>query len=47
MVATGAAYVGAARKVDRPAATDGIPFVVWVGFATALTATIWRMNSRR
>jgi tryptophan-rich sensory protein len=47
MVATGAAYVGAANEVDRPAARAGIPFVAWVGFATVLTATIWRMNSRR
>ena len=32
MVALGAAYTAAAREVDKPAATAGVPFTVWVGF---------------
>ncbi len=44
MVATGAAYVAAAAKVDRPAAAAAVPFVVWLGFATLLAGRIWRDN---
>lgn len=44
MVGSGAAYVAEARAVDRPAAVAGLPFVAWVGFATVLTAAIWRRN---
>ena len=44
MVGTGAAYVAAARPADKVAAAAGVPFVVWVGFATLLTAAIWRRN---
>ena len=44
MVLTGAAYVEHARAVDRPAAAAGLPFVAWVGFATVLTAALWRRN---
>lgn len=44
MVATGAAYVAAAAKVDRPAAAAAVPFVVWLGFATLLAERIWRDN---
>jgi len=44
MVATGAAYVMAAAKVDRPAAAMGVPFVAWLGFATLLAERIWRDN---
>lgn len=44
MVATGAAYVSTARSTDKVAAVAGVPFVVWVGFATVLTAAIWRRN---
>jgi tryptophan-rich sensory protein len=44
MVATGAAYVMAAAKVDRPAAAMGVPFVAWLGFATVLAERIWRDN---
>jgi translocator protein len=44
MVGTGAAYVDQARQVDKPAAAAGIPFIVWVAFATVLTAGIWRKN---
>lgn len=44
MIGTGAAYVAAARKVDRKAALAGVPFVAWVAFATVLTGAIWRRN---
>jgi translocator protein len=44
MVGTGVAYVDQARKVDKPAAAAGIPFIVWVAYATLLTAGIWRKN---
>lgn len=45
MVATGAAYVAAAVRVDRPAAAAGVPFVLWLGFATLLAERIWRDNA--
>lgn len=44
MVGTGVAYVAQARSVDRPAAAAGLPFVAWLGFATVLTAALWRRN---
>ncbi len=44
MVLSGAAYVARARQVDAPAAAAGVPFVAWVGFATVLTAALWRRN---
>ncbi len=44
MVATGAAYVATAAKVDRPAAAAGVPFVLWLGFATLLAERIRRDN---
>lgn len=44
MVGTGAAFVSSARSADKVAAAAGIPFVVWVGCATILTAAIWRRN---
>ena len=44
MVATGAAYVATAAKVDRPAAAVALPFVAWLGFATLLSERIWRDN---
>lgn len=40
----GIAYVVTARKVDSVAAVEGLPLVAWVGFATVLTAAIWRRN---
>ena len=40
MVATGAAFVQQAGQVDAPAASAGVPFVTWVGFATVLTAAL-------
>lgn len=46
MVATGTAFVAEARRVDRPAAGAGLPFVGWVAFATVLTASIWALNRR-
>ncbi len=47
MIATGAAYVHEAKKVDLKAARAGVPFVAWVSFATVLTGTIWALNRRR
>ncbi|WP_230768990.1 TspO/MBR family protein [Sphingomonas sp. Leaf4] len=44
MVASGAAYVAAAARVDRPAAATGVPFVAWLGFATLLATRIWGDN---
>jgi tryptophan-rich sensory protein len=44
MVGTGAVYVARARQADGPAAAAGVPFVAWVGFATVLTAALWRRN---
>jgi len=45
MIGSGIAYVAQASTVDRPAASAGVPFVLWVGFATALTAALWRKNT--
>jgi tryptophan-rich sensory protein len=47
MIATGAAFVRQAKDVDPVAARAGIPFLVWVSFATVLTASIWGMNRSR
>lgn len=47
MVLTGAAFVQQARQADRQAARASIPFVAWVGFATVLTAALWRLNRPR
>lgn len=44
MMASGAAFVAQARKVDGPAAAAGLPFIGWVAFATVLTAALWRHN---
>jgi benzodiazapine receptor len=41
------AFVTEARQVDRKASLAGLPLVGWVAFATVLTGTIWRLNSRR
>jgi len=46
IAATAAAYVAAARPVDKSAAAAGVPLVAWVGFATVLATTIWKMNRR-
>jgi translocator protein len=47
MLASGAAYVQQARRVDPVAARTGVPFVAWVGFATVLTAALWHLNGDR
>ena len=47
LAVTGVAFVNQARRVDKTAARAGLPLVGWVAFATVLTATIWRLNSRR
>jgi tryptophan-rich sensory protein len=47
MVVSGAAFVHAAKPVDRTASRAGLPLVGWLAFATVLTATIWSLNSRR
>ena len=47
LVATSAAFVHEAKRVDKTASRAGLPLVGWVAFATVLTATIWRMNSRK
>ncbi len=44
MVASSAAYLATAAKVDRPVAAAAIPFVAWLGFATLLAERIWRDN---
>lgn len=38
------AYIGAARKVDRAAASAFVPYAAWVAFATVLNAEIVRRN---
>lgn len=38
------AYAWAARRVDRPAAAMMLPYVAWVGLATALNFEIARRN---
>lgn len=44
MLGSGAAYVGTAARSDRVAAATGVPYVLWLGFATLLTEEIWRRN---
>lgn len=44
MIASGAAYVAQARRVDGLAASAGVPYIGWVAFATVLTAALWRRN---
>jgi len=39
------AAMAAARRVDRRAALLLVPYLCWVGFATALNYEIWRLNS--
>ncbi|OJH35146.1 TspO/MBR family protein [Cystobacter ferrugineus] len=41
-----AAYTGAARQVDRGAAWMMVPYLSWVGFASALNEEIVRLNPR-
>jgi len=40
------AYTGVARKVDRGAAWMMVPYLAWVGFASALNEEIVRRNPR-
>ena len=47
MTATGAAYVAAAARVDRPAAAAAVPFVAWLGFASLLAEQVWQRNTSR
>ena len=47
MVATGAEFTRQAKRANPAAARAGVPLIVWVSFATALTATIWALNRRR
>jgi tryptophan-rich sensory protein len=44
MLAAIIAFIVLARPVSRPAALLFVPYLAWVSFATALNATIWRMN---
>ncbi|WNG13985.1 TspO/MBR family protein [Cystobacter fuscus] len=41
-----AAYTGAARQVDRGASWMMVPYLAWVGFASALNEEIVRLNPR-
>ena len=47
MIASGVEFSRQAKPADPVAARAGVPFTVWVGFATVLTATIWALNRRR
>lgn len=38
------ATMGAFARVDRRAAALLVPYLLWVGFATALTYELWRLN---
>jgi benzodiazapine receptor len=40
-----AATIAGFRSVNRLAAWLLAPYLVWVGFATALNFTLWRLNS--
>ena len=42
--ANAAAYIEAARHVDRPAALLAVPYAGWIGFATLLSEELWRRN---
>lgn len=44
MVATSHAYFAASLRVGRPAAAAGVPFAVWLGFATLLAERAWERN---
>lgn len=44
LLAAVALTVRAMWSVSRPAALLLVPYLVWVGFATMLTAEIWRRN---
>ena len=44
MLVTALGTVVAAREVDKPAAAMTVPLTLWVGFATVLSAQLWRRN---
>ena len=44
LLATIVVFIAFAWPVDRNAALLFLPYVAWVGFATALNASIWRLN---
>lgn len=45
LVAAAAAFVIAAWPANRWASLLLIPYLLWVGYATALNASIWLRNS--
>ncbi|WP_128477522.1 TspO/MBR family protein [Halorussus pelagicus] len=44
LLATILATIGAFARIDRRAAALLVPYLLWVGFATALNLQIWRLN---
>lgn len=46
-VANAAAYLDAARRVDRTAAWLAAPYLPWVAFAALLSEELWRRNRGR
>jgi tryptophan-rich sensory protein len=46
-VANAAAYIDAARRVDRTSAWLAAPYLPWVGFAALLSEELWRRNRDR
>ena len=46
-VANAAAYLDAARRVDRTAAWLATPYLPWVAFAALLSEELWRRNRDR
>jgi translocator protein len=46
LTGTAAAYAATARRVDRPAAIMMLPYLGWLGYATALNEEIWRLNRK-
>jgi benzodiazapine receptor len=43
-LANAAAYIEAARRIDRPAAWLAAPYLAWIGFAALLSEELWRRN---
>jgi translocator protein len=43
-VLNAAAYVDAARRVDRTASWLAAPYTAWIGFAALLSEELWRRN---
>lgn len=43
-IANAAAYVAAARRVDRIAADLAVPHLAWLAFAALLSEELWRKN---